>query len=151
MILVYFLIIYYTLPSVLPRSRNDNPIDLQTHKPFVNEWEYPNLAALAFPSLFPYGTGLFKDDTRPVPLKRVSKYFAHLLTYFDRRYVVIEVQLLTSALDLSKYANFYFLGTSLFRKPVLQALFSRQVDTMNLQIEISHPYKLACCARWHNE
>lgn len=75
---------------MLPRANNDQPVDLRTNKPFLNEWQYPNLAALAFPKLYPYGTGLFRDSTRPVNIKSATKYFAHLLTYFDRRYDVID-------------------------------------------------------------
>jgi hypothetical protein len=71
----------------LPRLPTGHVIDIPRHEPstIVSERNCPNLLALAFPMLFPYGRGVFGDAGWPVVLKSPTKFFAHLLSYYDRR------------------------------------------------------------------
>ena len=57
-------------------------------RPIVNEKTCTHFMLLAFVQLFPFGRGAFADPTRPVVLiKGQNKFYAHLVSYFDRRYV----------------------------------------------------------------
>lgn len=59
-----------------------------TARPYVDESTCIHFMVLAFVLLFLFEQGAFANTTRPVALdKGLNKFYAHLVSYFDRRYV----------------------------------------------------------------